>query len=494
MLAAMSIALASVRLDRATPQGRDRYVDLLRVTSLGVVILGHWLMAVVLVGGDGGVSSTNVLTVLPSLQPLTWLLQVMPVFFFVGGFSHFVAWQSVRRDGGTYADFVRSRAGRLLRPTAAFVAVWLLLSLLVEITGHHRGVLETATRTVAQPLWFVGVYLGVVALAPAMAALHRTLNRRAWAVPALLGVAVAAVDLLRFAADVPHVGYLNVALVWLAVHQMGFLYADGTLTRGGARPAVVLAAGGLAVAFALTALGPYPVSMVGLPGDRLSNMSPPTLAMLAHAVWLTGPVLLLRDPVTRWLRRPRVWATVVAANGIAMTAFLWHLTAMFAAIAATVAAGIALPAVGSTGWWLLRPVWIALLATLTAALVAAFRRADRPRPVRIRPAGGRAAMAGAGAALSVGGVLGLSAVGFGGMLAGRTATLVVVPVTPLAATASLVAGAILLAAARGPGRHRAPARSWWPLTSWQEGPGRAIRTGGERAELGDVDRSRAGVL
>jgi hypothetical protein len=490
----------SATLDAATPATRDRYVDLLRVTSLGVVILGHWLMAVVLIGPDGGVTATNLLAVVPELQPLTWLLQVMPVFFLVGGFSHAVALASQRRRAGSYADFVRSRAGRLLRPTAVFVAAWLLLALLLEVTGQHEGVLRAASRTVAQPLWFVGVYLGVVALAPPMAALHRRLGRRAWAVPVALAAGAAGVDALRFTAGVQYIGYLNVALVWLAVHQAGVLYADGTLARGGRRLAYALAGGGLAGAYALTVLGPYPVSMVGLPGEPVSNMSPPTLAMVAHATWLTGLVLLLRGAVTRWLRRPRVWATVVAANGLAMTAFLWHLTAMFAAIAATVAAGIALPAAGSAGWWLLRPVWVAALALLTAALVAAFRRADRPRPARTRPAvrarRRRALVAAAGAALCVAGVLGFSAVGFGGMLTGRSATLVVIPITPMAATVLLSAGALVLSASRWPepGRHRAPSRVWPVLASWNGEPGRLVRVGGSRAVDGDVDRSRAGVL
>src|SRR5206468_3752318 len=141
-----------------------------------------------------------------------------PVFFLVGGFSHTTALASLHRRGGTYADFVRSRAGRLLRPTAAFVAVWLALALAIELTGHDRGVLSMATRIVAQPLWFVGVYLGVVALAPPMARLHGRLQRRrlGWTVPAALAAATGVVDLLRFGLDVPSVGYLNVAFVWLA--------------------------------------------------------------------------------------------------------------------------------------------------------------------------------------------------------------------------------------------------------------------------------------
>jgi hypothetical protein len=62
-----------------------------------------------------------------------------------------------------------------------------------------------------------------------------------------------------------------------------------------------------------------------------------------------------------------------------------------------------------------------------------------PRP------GVRHTIAGAaGAALCVVGVLGISAVGFGGLLAGRTATLVVLPVTPLRSAAIVAAGAALL--------------------------------------------------
>jgi hypothetical protein len=426
-----------------TPQGRDRYVDLLRVTSLGVVVLGHWLMAAVVVGRDGAADATNVLSTLPALQPLTWLLQVMPVFFLVGGFSHGVAWTSVRRRGGGYADFVRSRAGRLLRPTAVFVAVWLALALGIELAGADHGVLRLATRVVAQPLWFVGVYLGVVALAPAMLALHRRSGRFAPLVPVALGAAAVAVDVARFGFGVPFVGFANVAFVWLAVHQVGFLYADGRLGRG---LGVVLAGVGLTATVLLTTVGGYPVSMVGVPGERVSNMSPPTVALLACAVWLIGLVVLARGPVTRWLDRPAVWRGVIVANGLAMTTFLWHLTAMFLASAATLALGVAQPPVGSPMWWLYRPVWIAALLVPTVVLVTVFRRADRPRPARVpdEPAPRRTPLAALGVALCTVGVLGFSAVGFGGVLAGRTATLVVLPVTPLLSVALLAGGAGLL--------------------------------------------------
>src|SRR5262249_40309134 len=153
----------------------------------------------------------------------------------------------------------------------------------------------------------------------------------------------------------------------------------------------------------------------------------PTAALLACAVWLAGLVVLARGPVTRWLGRPAVWRGVVVANGLAMTTFLWHLTAMFLASAATLALGVAQPPVGSPEWWLYRPVWIALLLVLPAVLVTVSRRADRPRPARVPAATAarrRTTLAALGVALCTAGVLGFSAVGFGGLLAGRTATLV----------------------------------------------------------------------
>ena len=424
-----------------TPPDRDRYLDLLRVLSLAVVIVGHWLMATVETRPDGQPRAGNALAVMPSLQPLTWVFQVMPLFFAVGGFAHATA---LRREP-RYGEFVRARAARLLVPTGVFVGVWLVVALAIELAGRDDGMLRLATRVVAQPLWFVGAYLGVMAFAPLMWRLHR---RHGAAVPAVLAAGAVAVDAVRFGPGAgtgwEAAGYLNLLFVWLAVHQMGFLYADrgpngdACLTKAGAW----LAGTGITAVLALTVAGPYPVSMVGMPGEKVSNMSPPTLALLAHAAWLLGLALLLRRPAARWLARPRIWLAVVTANGVAMTAFLWHLTALFLVSAVQMAVGMAVPAVGTAAWWATRPLWIALLAAATAALVAVFRRADAP--ARLAPRSYGTARSVTGVVLSLLGVLGFSAVGFGGILAGRSADLLVLPVTPLVSLAFLAAGAALL--------------------------------------------------
>ncbi|MFJ3975184.1 acyltransferase family protein [Streptomyces sp. NPDC090021] len=420
----------------ATPADRDRYVDLLRVASLGTVVAGHWLMAAV--SGDG---IGNLLALVPALQVLTWGLQVMPVFFFVGGFSHALSYRSLarRHEGPVYAAFLRARLRRLLRPTLAFLLVWAAVAFAVQLAGRGGGPLTgAALRLVTQPLWFIGIYLAMVAFTPPLLKLH---ERYGWAVFAALAGAAALVDVLRFALGVPYVEFLNFALVWLAVHQLGFLRADGRIRR----PAV-LAAAGLAGAALLVAWGPYPLSMVGMPGEKVSNMAPPTLALLCHGLWLVGAVQLAARPAAAWLQRPRVWRTVVAANGVAMTAFLWHLTAMLAVYGAQLALGMDLPAPATAAWWAQVPVRILFAAALTGLFVVLFRRFEAPAPAR--PAGPRGTAAGPVAALGITlcllGVLGVSLTGLGGLLDGHSATLIAFPVTAPAAIGMAVAGAWLV--------------------------------------------------
>lgn len=399
----------------ATPASRDRWADTLRVGSLLVVVFGHWLMVAVTADGE----ITNTLKLIPWLQPLTWVLQVMPLFFLVGGVAHAHSLDSLARRGGSgpgrYAAFIRARAARLLRPTLVFLAVWVVLGVVADRTGLTAGSSDRARLVVAalvmvpQLLWFVGIYLAIAAFAPALYRAHQ--RRGLWVLVALCAAALL-VDVARFAGGLGVLGNLNFALVWLALHQVGFAWRDGRLTRRVA--AALLGVGVIGLALALV-LGPYPVSMVGLPGDEISNMSPPTVALLSQGMALIGVAALVRGPMARVLARPRVWRAVVTAGAFAMTAFLWHLTALLFTLLAARGLGIALPEVGTTVWWLSRPVWFVVLAVPTALLVAIFLRFDRGP----RSAGGVSAgqprwmdwVAIAGVVVTVFGILMVSIVG-----------------------------------------------------------------------------------
>jgi fucose 4-O-acetylase-like acetyltransferase len=438
-----AVVALDVALDvaAATPGSRDRWVDALRVGSLLVVVLGHWLMGALTPQGE----ATNVLAQVPALQPLTWLLQVMPLFFLVGGVAHAHALASAARVGGTargrYAAFVRGRAGRLLRPTLAYLVVWLLLGVLAHVSGLAASgaapVVTAVLQLSTQLLWFVGVYLGVAALAPATHAWHR----RSPALAVVLLVAGAGVvDLVRFGTGQTLVGTLNFALVWLALHQLGYCWKDGMLTRRVAGVMVGLGASGLLVA---VTVGPYPVSMVGVPGEAVSNMAPPTVALLCQGLVVCGLAVLLRGPMTRLLARPRVWGAVVVAGAVAMTAFLWHLTALMVVMLGARLVGADLPEPGTATWWLTRPLWVVVLVLPTLLLVRVMRRFDAPRPTSREPfAENRSwtgALAAVGTLVTVAGVMMVSVTGID-VVAGPERVFLVTTVTPAVALLVLAAG------------------------------------------------------
>lgn len=345
---------------------RDRYIDLLRALSLSMVVLGHWL-AVLVSWEDGTVTGRNALNVVPGMWPLTWVFQVMPLFFFVGGFSNRMSYESACRRGGGYVSYTVRRLQRLLVPTLVFLTIGVTTATILDVTGNLDALLRQAAVVVTIPLWFLGLYLLVIAVAPAMLALHRSFGA---GVVITLAFCSVVVDLLRFTLDVEPIGFLNYGFVWLLVHQLGFLYADGRLSRLGAPLAVL----GVGLLVGLVALGPYPSNLVGIESEKIDNMNPPTVAILAQAGWQVGVAMLVRRPVVRWLGRARVWRGVVALNQRIMTVFLWHMAAVLPTIAVVYPLGFPQPEPGSGAFWALRPSWVGLQLPVLACLVAAFDR------------------------------------------------------------------------------------------------------------------------
>ena len=374
----MSTALATrptaEQVAAATPADRNRYADLLRFASLMVVVIGHWLMAAVTVS-DGQLHGSNILVEQPWSQWLTWVFQVMPVFFFVGGYANATGWASAQAKGTGYVDWLRARASRLLRPTLPVLALWIPLAGLLATLGVPDDVLRMGTGTVVIPMWFLSVYILIVSLTPVSMALHRRLG--GWAIGGFAAVAIAMDAAHR--AGVPVVGYTNFVWVWGAVHQLGYLWRDGALTRR-TRTLVLMAVGGLAALVALTVVANYPISMLGVDGAARTNNSPPSAALIALGVMQVGLLLLARRPVERWLHRPRVWAAVVVGGSVAMTLYLWHMTAMVAGVGIAYGLDLLPPVAFDATWWLTRPLWVAGLAVLLAPLVLIFRRFERPAP------------------------------------------------------------------------------------------------------------------
>lgn len=370
------------RLAERTPASRERFIDLLRAVAIVAVVLGHWLITVV--GYQNGQLTGR--SALPDLRwafPLTWLVQVMPLFFLVGGYANAASLTSHRRRGGDAGDWLIRRGGRLVRPSTTLVLVLVGGSLAARIWDADPTRIRLVVWTAAIPLWFLSAYLGVVALAPAMYALHR---RYGIAVPAVLVGLVALGDAARFVGDESWASG-SFLFGWLAIHQMGFFWHDGRLpTRR--RTALTMLLGALVALLLLTVVGPYPISMINVPGERPHNMSPPSLALLTLATAQLAMALLIGHRVERWLHRTRLWLVTVAINAVILTVFLWHMSAAILLVGALSTANL-LPTstAGSAAWWAWRAPWVIMLTAVLGLLVAIFGPIEIRgyRPPRRRP-------------------------------------------------------------------------------------------------------------
>ena len=118
---------------------RDRFIDAIRVGSIVVVVLGHWLMAAV-VRRDGVLRADNALTAMAWLQPLTWLLQVVPLFFVAAGFANA---RSLTAPGRGVARFLAQRVVRVV-PTPVVMATAVSRAELFGLHGVPSSALATA--------------------------------------------------------------------------------------------------------------------------------------------------------------------------------------------------------------------------------------------------------------------------------------------------------------------------------------------------------------
>ena len=336
---------SAAALAAQTPTGRNRAVDLYRAAAMAIVAVGHWLgMVVVIRRGelDGG----NLLDFSPEYGWVTWIGQVMPLFFFVGGFASATSLRSAERRGVRPADWIATRLRRMVTPAAALAGLWAVAIAVGAALGGF-GIITIGAAGAAIPLWFLANYTIDTALAPFTFRWFR-------AHPVLLVGALLAIFGLAEAARFAHVPMLpeiSWVVGWLGFQVAGFAWQDGRLPTG--RALVALAGTFWALALAAVTLGPWPVTMLHHGGLEHSPTHPPSTALILFGLAYSFTAAALAPAVTRWLERSaRAWRITIAANAVSMSVYLWHMTAAVAVAGVAYALGL-IPDVepGTSAWW-----------------------------------------------------------------------------------------------------------------------------------------------
>ncbi len=328
-----------------TPASRNRAIDAYRAVAMCAVAVGHWLAADVRIV-DGSLKGGNGLDSLPSMHILTWIFQVMPVFFLIGGYSNSASLDSHHRAGRPNSSWIRARLARLCAPSAWLAGTWLVIVALGQVLGFGETA-GMAAGVAAIPLWFLANYVADTALSPITLKLYRKHGMKfVGALIALFAVGEAA----RFP-KIHYVPQMNIVLGWLLFQVLGFAWKDGHLAKG--RKLVGYGAAGYTTAAALVAFGPWPLAMVSVPGMKFANTWPPSLALMFYGLGLCCMAIAAAPAINRFLTRSaRMWKLVVVANTMTMTSYLWHFSALaIAAFGFSKVGMLPTAAIGTGAWW-----------------------------------------------------------------------------------------------------------------------------------------------
>lgn len=371
----------------AIPPGRDRAIDVARLAALVVVMFGHCALLLATID-TRGVRIGNILGELPALTPITWILQVMPLFFLAGGAAGAYGYH----HGTPWGRWLFTRAQRLCRPVFWYLATWSAILLLVRAALGEASEAGLGGESVAL-LWFLGVYLLTLAFVPALTRLHTA--RALTGLLIVLLAAIAAFDVIRFAAESPMAAVVNFVLVWLIPVAFGVGYAHRLI---GVRCAGVVAIAAFAAQVGLVAFGPYEVSLVVTGADRVSNVSPPTLVLALQCVWMSSVFVVVARWIQRWAQHRRVWHVVALGNAGAMTLYLWHIPAIAVTAVGLHLVGLDAYDVHEAGFWgrlALRALVFAVVMLAMFRLLSPLEHQSLPWwDAPVRAAGLRAGVAG----------------------------------------------------------------------------------------------------
>jgi len=262
---------------------RDLTLDIARVTCVILVVVIHLLMVGVGVASDGELIVSRPLENQTWFAAATWVGQIMPLFFVVGGFASLTAWRSLQRRGGGAAQYVRNRVLRLAQPALPlFLFYVVVVGVARFVIGVDPAMLDTVVSGAGFPLWFLAAYTLCQSLVPFMAGMHARAPIRTVLV---LLAAVILVDTLRFSTGITEVGLLNLAFVWLLAQQFGFWYADGWFAARNGWQLFGIAVGSYLLLYLIIGVFKAPYSW-----DMLANLNPATLplVLLALASFMLG--------------------------------------------------------------------------------------------------------------------------------------------------------------------------------------------------------------
>jgi len=315
-----------------TSISRERFIDFLKVIGLMMIIFNTYYL--IRFNNSFGEYLIFNLSFDDSLTTTyTWFTVGMTLFFFSVGFTNKIAWYAnVGRDGSQW-KFLTDRVNALLGPVIVWISVvTIILNVYTRInnlplffTSQDDGVVPL-TEFIMWPLWLVSIYLVVVIFSPITLFLHKT---NPYLTLSMFFIATVAIDTFDFSLAFSYLRLINYLIFWLAIHQLGYFFADGKIFSY--KLSFFLGLTLLTFGYLFYKLNTSN-DFLSLSSYRLianSNEDPPTVYYLIASIGLASLLLLLRKPIEKLLENRFIWILFSYIHANIFTLFLWHMFVLF---------------------------------------------------------------------------------------------------------------------------------------------------------------------
>lgn len=350
---------------------RDLTIDLARVACVLLVVVIHTLFTGVRETASG-IEIEKTVELQSWFDALSWIFEIMPLFFVVGGFASAAAFRSARRKGQSSAGYLRGRILRLARPALPVFAFFAAALLAASLLPVDPSLVAGIAVGIGSPLWFLSSFLIAQATVPVFLGWH---ERRPFMTLLALVLLALIVDLLRWVTLDDRYGVANVLIVWPAVQQLGFFLHDGWFARRRAWELLGLVALAYLGLWGSVTIGDYSTNM-------LQNQYPPTCPLILLGVAQAAMLTLLKRPLAALMRARAMQGLVLWVGSRAMTIYCWHMPVILVLVGIMLVMPGQLTEPGTPRWWLERiPFVLAVLAAIGVMSIWLRRFEAPPRPL-----------------------------------------------------------------------------------------------------------------
>ena len=315
-----------------TSISRERFIDFTKVIGLLFLIVNSFLF-LRLEESSGELFVTNLSAESQSLIVISWFTAGMSLFFFSMGFNNLIAWYSnVGRDGSQW-NYLVDRINTLLGP----VLVWIFSSTIVlnilsrssnfpnYLTTSEDGIMPSI-EFILWPLWLVSIYLVMVLFAPLTIFLHK---KYPYATVLTLITMTVLIDNIEFSLNFSYIKLFNYLFFWIAIHQLGYFYADGKIQEVNVNVFRYLTVFSYGYLFYQISVSNKYLSLASYRLSSLNNEDPPTTLYLVASIGLISLAFTLKNLIEKMLSNQKIWLLISHIHANIYTIYLWHLFIFF---------------------------------------------------------------------------------------------------------------------------------------------------------------------